>query len=161
VAGYHAGVVIRQVCFKMFWAKVDYKALPWVTYTDPELAQVGLTEEAARQQYGNKIKVIEAEFAENDRAVAESLTKGQLRVVTLKNGKILGASMVGAHAGELLGVWALAITQGLKIGAITGIITPYPTLGEINKRAAGAWYTPSLFSAKTRKIVRLMQKMPF
>lgn len=160
VAGYHAGVVIRQVCFKMFWAKVDYKALPWVTYTDPELAQVGLTEHAARQQYGHAIKVVEAEFAENDRAVAEGQTKGQLRVVTHKNGKVLGASMVGAHAGELISIWALVITQGLKISALTGIIAPYPTLGEINKRAASAFYTPSLFSAKTRKIVGLMQKLP-
>lgn len=160
VAGYHAGIIIRQICFKMFWAKVDYKALPWVTYTDPELAQVGLTEDEARKQHGDDIKVAEWHFDENDRAIAERTTKGQIRVVTNKKGLILGASIVGSSAGELIGLWALAITNGLKIGAVTGMIAPYPTLGEISKRAAGAWYTPSLFSDKTRRIVGLLQKLP-
>jgi len=160
VAGYHAGIIIRQVCFKMFWAKVDYKALPWVTYTDPELAQVGLTEDEARKKYGNDIKVAEWHFDENDRAIAERVTKGKIRVVTNKKGLILGVSIVGPSAGELIGLWALAITNGLKIGAVTGMIAPYPTLGEISKRAAGAWYTPSLFSDKTRRIVGLLQKFP-
>lgn len=161
VAGYHAGIIIRQVCFKMFWAKVDYKALPWVTYTDPELAQVGLTEADACKQYGDTIKVAEWRFDENDRAVAERTTKGQIRVVTDKKGLILGASIVGPQAGELSGLWALAITNNMKIGAVTGMIAPYPTLGEVSKRAAGAWYTPSLFSDKTRRIVRFLQKLPF
>lgn len=160
VAGYHAGIIIRNVCFKMP-AKVDYKALPWVTYTDPELAQVGLTEAAAREKFGDTIKVVEWHFAENDRAVAERTTKGQIRVVTTAKGLILGASIVGAQAGELIGLWALAISSGLKIGAVTGMIAPYPTLGEISKRAAGAWYTPSLFSDKTRRIVKLLQWLPF
>lgn len=158
VAGYHAGVIIRQVCFKMFWAKVDYKALPWVTYSDPELAQVGLTETEARKQYGDDIKVAEWKFEENDRAIAERITKGQIRAITNKKGLILGASIVGPQAGELIGIWALAISSGQKIGAITGMIAPYPTLGEISKRAAGAWYTPKLFSAKTRRIVRLLNR---
>ena len=99
VAGYHAGVIIRQICFGMFWAKIDYTALPWVTYTDPELAQVGLTEDAAREKYGDSIKVAEWHFDENDRAIAERTTKGQIRVVTDKKGLILGASIVGPHAG--------------------------------------------------------------
>ena len=160
VAGYHAGIIIRQICFKMFWAKVDYKALPWVTYTDPELAQVGLTEDEARKKHGDDIKIAEWHFDENDRAIAERTSKGQIRVVTNKKGLILGASIVGPSAGELIGLWALAITNGMKIGAVTGMIAPYPTLGEISKRAAGAWYTPSLFSDKTRRIVGLLQKLP-
>ena len=160
VAGYHAGVIIRQICFKMFWAKVDYKALPWVTYTDPELAQVGLNEDSARAIHNDDIKVTEWSFDENDRAIAERATKGQIRVVTNKKGLILGASIVGPQAGELIGLWALAISSGLKIGAITAMIAPYPTLGEASKRAAGAWYTPSLFSDKTRRIVGLLQKLP-
>lgn len=160
IAGYHAGIIIRIICFKMFWAKVDYKALPWVTYTDPELAQVGLTEDEARKKQGDSIKVAAWEFAENDRAIAERITNGHLKVITDKKGKILGASMVGAQAGELVGLWALAITNGMKIGAVTAMIAPYPTLGEISKRAAGAWYTPSLFSDKTRRIVGLLQKLP-
>jgi len=161
IAGYHAGIIIRQICFKMFWAKVDYKALPWVTYTDPELAQVGLIEDEARKKHGDDIKVAEWHFDENDRAIAERATKGQIRVVTNKKGLILGASIVGPSAGELIGLWALAITNGLKIGAVTGMIAPYPTLSEVSKRAAGAWYTPSLFSDKTRRIVGLLQKLSF
>jgi pyruvate/2-oxoglutarate dehydrogenase complex dihydrolipoamide dehydrogenase (E3) component len=160
VAGYHAGVIIRQICFKMFWVKVDYTALPWVTYTDPELAQVGLTEEEACKKHNDDIKVVEWHFDENDRAIAERSTKGQIRVVTNKKGLILGASIVGPQAGELLGLWALAISSGLKIGAVTGMIAPYPTLGEVSKRAAGAWYTPSLFSEKTRRIVGFLKKLP-
>ena len=158
IAGYHAGVIIRQVCFGMFWAKIDYTALPWVTYCEPELAQVGLTEEAAIKEHGKaNITVAEWKFDENDRAIAERQTNGQIRVVTNKKGKILGASIVGPHAGELIGLWGLAIVSGQKIGAITAMIAPYPTLGEVSKRAAGAWYTPSLFSDKTRRIVKFMK----
>lgn len=161
VAGYHAGIIIRQICFKTFWAKVDYKALPWVTYTDPELAQVGLTHDDAREAHGDDIKVVEWQFDENDRAIAERTTQGQIRVITNKKGLILGASIVGTHAGELIGLWVLAISSGQKIKAVTGMIAPYPTLGEVSKRAAGAWYTPSLFSDKTRRIVGWLQKLPF
>ena len=158
VAGYHAGVIIRQVCFGMFWAKVDYTALPWVTYTDPELAQVGLTEDAAIEKYGARdIKVAEWHFDENDRAIAEKTTNGQIRVVTNTKGLVLGASIVGPQAGELIGMWALTISSKKKIGAVTGMIAPYPTLGEASKRAAGAWYTPSLFSHKTRRIVNILK----
>lgn len=161
VAGYHAGILIRQICFKMP-AKVNYEALPWVTYLDPEIAQVGVTEQAAQDRFGkDQIKVVEWHFDENDRAVAEKLTKGQIRVVTLKNGKILGASIIGPQAGEHIGLWGLAISKGLKISAITGMIVAYPTLGEVSKRAAGAWYTPTLFSDRTRAIVRFLQKLPF
>ena len=158
VAGYHAGVIIRQICFGMRWAKVDYTALPWVTYTDPELAQVGLTETAAAEKFGKyNIKTAEWHFDENDRAIAERTTKGQIRVITNKKGLILGASIVGPQAGGLIGMWTLAISSKQKIGAITSMIAPYPTLGEASKRTAGAWYTPSLFSDKTRKIVKILK----
>jgi len=160
VAGYHAGLLIKQICFKMP-AKVDYKALPWVTYVDPELAQVGLTEDAARAKHGASIKVVEWHFNENDRAIAEKTTAGQARVITTKKGLILGASIVGPSAGELISMWGLAISKNMKISAITSTIAAYPTLSEINKRAAGSYYTPSLFSDKTRKIVRFLQKLPF
>jgi pyruvate/2-oxoglutarate dehydrogenase complex dihydrolipoamide dehydrogenase (E3) component len=160
VAGYHAGLLIKQICFKIP-AKIDYSALPWVTYTHPELAQVGLTEQVARDQYGDSIKVTEWKFDGNDRAIAEKTTNGQARVITDKKGRVLGASIVGPQAGELISIWGLAITQKLKLSAITSTIAAYPTLGEINKRAAGAFYTPSLFSYKTRKIVRFLHKLPF
>jgi pyruvate/2-oxoglutarate dehydrogenase complex dihydrolipoamide dehydrogenase (E3) component len=155
VAGYHAGIVIRNALFQLP-AKVDYKAVPWVTYTAPELAQVGMTEEQARKEEGDDIRVLNWPFEENDRAQAERATAGLVKVVTAKNGKILGAGIVGAHAGELLQTWVLAVSQGLKIGAVANIIAPYPTLGEVNKRAAGSFYTPSLFSERTKKVVRFL-----
>jgi pyruvate/2-oxoglutarate dehydrogenase complex dihydrolipoamide dehydrogenase (E3) component len=157
VAGYHAGIVIRNALFRMP-AKVDLKAVPWVTYTTPELAQVGLQEEEARGKYG-EIRILRSAFAENDRARAEGETDGLLKVITRKNGVVVGASMAGPHAGEVIQLWTLAIARGMKIGAVAGLILPYPTLGEINKRAAGSFYTPSLFSEKTRKIVRFLLKL--
>ena len=161
IAGYHAGLIIRNICFKMP-AKVDYKALPWVTYTDPELANVGLTHKEALDKHGEeKIKTISWPFEENDRAQCEKSTAGLIKVVACNNGKILGAAIVGPHAGELIGVWSLAITKGMKLKDLTGMIAPYPTFGEINKRVAGAWFTPTLFSDKTRKIVGWLKKLPF
>lgn len=156
VAGYHAGIVIRRALFGLP-AKVDYRALPWVTYADPELAQVGLTEAAARAA-GHEIRVLTERFAGNDRAQAEAATAGLIKVVLDRRGHILGACIVGARAGELIGVWALAIAQRLKIGAVAGMIAPYPTFGEISKRAAGSWYTPTLFGPRTRRAVGLIQR---
>ncbi|WP_033070043.1 dihydrolipoyl dehydrogenase family protein [Thalassospira australica] len=155
MAGYDAGIVIRNALFRLP-AKIDHSAVPWVTYTHPELAQVGMTETDARQKFGDDIRVVTWDYAENDRARAEADTTGFIKVVTTRRGRILGAGIVGRQAGELIGVWALAISQKMKIGAIAGMIAPYPTLGELSKRVAGAWYTPSLFSAKTRKIVRFL-----
>ncbi len=160
VAGYHAGIVIKNICFKIP-AKVDYRALPWVTYTDPELAQVGLTEQQARERYGDKLKISQWEFNENDRAITEANTQGRVSVITTTQGHILGASIVGPHAGEISQVWGLAISSKLRISAIAGMIAPYPTLAELNKRVAGAWYTPKLFSDRTRKLVNLLQRLPF
>ncbi|MGM0423251.1 MAG: FAD-dependent oxidoreductase, partial [Pseudomonadota bacterium] len=161
VAGYHSGIIIRQLCFKLFWTKTDYSALPSVTYSDPELAQVGLTETEARKEYGDTIKTVEAQFDGNDRAITARLTTGQIRVTTDRKGRVLGASIVGPDAGELISLWALVIGSKQKISAVAGMIMPYPTLGEISKRAAGAWYTPRLFSDKTKRIVRLLQKLPY
>jgi len=155
MAGYDAGIVIRNALFRLP-AKVDHSAVPWVTYTNPELAQVGLTEKAAREQYGDDIRVVTWDYAENDRARAEAETEGFIKVITKPNGRILGAAIVGRQAGELIGVWSLAISKKMKIGAIAGMIAPYPTLGELSKRVAGAWYTPSLFVEKTRKLVRFL-----
>ena len=154
IAGYHAGIVIRNALFRLP-AKVDYRALPWVTYTAPELAQVGLTEQAAREAYGD-IAVLRASFAENDRARAEGGTQGLLKVMTTRKGVVVGASMVGDKAGEVIQGWCLPIARKMKVRDVAGLILPYPTLGEINKRAAGSFYTPSLFSDRTRRIVRFL-----
>jgi len=155
VAGYHAGIVIRNILFRLP-SKVNYSAIPWVTYTDPEIATVGLTEAVAREQYGNDIRVLTFPYAENDRARAERRREGLVKAITTKKGKILGAGIAGLHAGELIHPWALAITGGLKISSMASFVAPYPTLGELNKRAAGSFYTPQLFSEKTRKIVRFL-----
>ena len=154
MAGYDAGIVIRNALFRMP-AKVDHRAVPWVTYTDPEVAQVGLTEARARERSG-EIRILRWPYAENDRAQTEGETDGLVKAVVTPSGKILGAGIVGPSAGELLQTWSLAISQKIKIGAIASMIAPYPTLGEVNKRAAGSFYTPKLFSDRTRKIVRLL-----
>ena len=155
VAGYHAGIVLRNALFRLP-AKNAPKALPWVTYTDPELAQVGLAEAAAREIHGDQVRVLRADFAHNDRAQAEGHTDGFLKVVIGKRGRILGATVVGAHAGELLLPWILAISKDHKIGDVASLIVPYPTLSEISKRAAGSYFTPALFSARTRRLVRFL-----
>ncbi|MPZ10767.1 MAG: dihydrolipoamide dehydrogenase [Kiloniellaceae bacterium] len=156
VAGYHAGIVIRNALFKVP-AKVNYSALPWVTFTDPEIAHVGLTEAEAREKHGNGVKALTWSFADNDRAQAERATEGLIKVVVSARGRILGASIAGRHAGELLHPWVLALSQGLKIGALANMIAPYPTLGEVSKRVAGSYYTPTLFGERTKKIVRFLQ----
>ncbi len=159
MAGYHAGIVIRNALFRLP-AKVKTDAVPWVTYTDPELAQVGLTEAQARERHGAAVKVVSWPFAENDRAQSERATEGFIKVVTGKGGKVLGATIVGASAGELILPWVLAVDRRLKIGAMAGIIAPYPTRSEVSKRAAGQYFTPSLFSERTRKVVRFLQRLP-
>ncbi len=158
IAGYHAGIVIRNAMFNLP-AKVDYKAVPWVTYTDPELAHVGLTEAQAKEQ-GKDATAVVFKFDENDRARAERATEGFIKAVIGKKGRILGATIVGLHAGELILPWVLAVQKGLKASDMAGIIAPYPTLGEVSKRVAGAYYTPTLFSDRTRKVVGWMQKLP-
>ncbi len=157
VAGYHAGIVIRNALFRLP-AKVDYRALPWVTYTDPELAQAGLTEEQARAAHADDIVVLRWPYHENDRAQAERRTAGLIKAVTTRKGRILGASILGADAGELIQLWVLAIGQGLGVKAIAGMIAPYPTLGEVSKRAAGSFFTPKLFGERTRKLVRFLSR---
>lgn len=156
MASYHAGIVIRRALFRLP-AKVNYRAVPWVTYTDPELAQVGLTETEAREQHDD-VRVLDWPYAENDRAQAEHRTEGMIKVITDKRGRVLGASIVGLHAGELLLPWCLMVEQRMKIGAMASVIAPYPTLSEVSKRAAGSYYTPSLFSDRTRKIVKFLLK---
>ncbi|MFQ5974288.1 MAG: dihydrolipoyl dehydrogenase family protein [Alphaproteobacteria bacterium] len=155
VASYHAGIVIRNALFRLP-AKVDEKAIPWVTYTDPELAGVGLTEAQARERHG-EVRVLRWPFKDNDRAQAERTTEGTIKVVTDRRGRVLGAGIVGSHAGELLQPWVLAIERGLKVGAMANLVVPYPTLGEVNKRVAGSFYTPTLYSERTRRIVRLLR----
>jgi len=159
MAAYHAGIVIRNALFGLP-AKVNYTAVPWVTYTDPELAHVGLNEAAARDRFRDDVRVLTWSFDENDRAQAENKTDGLVKIIIGRKGRILGATIVGAHAGELILTWVLAIQQGLKIGAIANLIAPYPTLSEVSKRAAGSYYTDALFSPRTKKLVGAIQYLP-
>ncbi|MDE2472182.1 MAG: NAD(P)/FAD-dependent oxidoreductase, partial [Bradyrhizobium sp.] len=154
-ASYQAGIVIRNILFR--WpAKADYRALPWVTYTDPELAHVGLAEVQARELLGDRARITRANFADNDRAQAEREISGGTKIITDQNGTILGATILGNHAGELIQLWALAISRKLKLSALTGLILPYPTRGEISKSAASGFYAPKLFSAWPKRLVRLL-----
>ncbi len=156
LAGYHAGIVLRNALFRLP-AKVDVGALPWVTYTDPELAHVGLTEAQACTEGRDDVRVLTSTFAENDRARTERATEGLIKVVVSKRGQVLGASIVGPHAGELILPWVLAVGQRMKIATLAGVIAPYPTLSEISKRAAGSYYTPVLFGRRTRTLVRMLR----
>ena len=158
MAGYHAGIVIRNALFNLP-AKVDYRAVPWVTYTEPELAHVGQTEAQAKLKDASA-KSVKWPFEENDRAQAERATEGFIKAVVGKGGLIVGATIVGRHAGELILPWVLAVQKRLAMRDMASIIAPYPTLGEVSKRVAGAWFTPQLFSKRTRQVVGLMQRLP-
>ena len=152
MAGAQGALVIRHAMFRLP-INVHATAVPWCTYTDPELAQVGLTEAKARTAYGDGVRVVRWPLHDNDRAQAERETAGLVKVVTDRRGRVLGAGIAGPRAGELIQVWCLALARKLKIGAVAQMIVPYPTLGEINKRAAGAYFTDWLFSPRTRRIV--------
>ncbi len=157
VAGYHAGVVIRSMLFGLpSKARTDH--IPYATYTDPELAQVGLSEAAARKAHGDRLEIARFDFAGNDRAIAEAKAKGLIKVMIVK-GRVVGASIVGPQAGELISLWALVIANRMKIGTVAAMVAPYPTLAEVNKRAAGAYYTPRLFeNLRLKSVVRFIQR---
>ncbi len=157
MAGHHAGVVIRNALFRLP-AKVETRAVPWVTFTDPELAHVGLGEEAARRAHG-EIRVLRWPFAEIDRARAERCTDGLIKVIATPRGRVLGASILGAQAGELIQPWVLAISRRMGLSAMARMIAPYPTLGEAGKRAAASFYADKLFAERTRRLVRLLLRL--
>jgi pyruvate/2-oxoglutarate dehydrogenase complex dihydrolipoamide dehydrogenase (E3) component len=156
LANYHAGLVIRNALFRLP-VKVNADLVPRVTFTDPELAHVGLTETEARA-HRIVIRVLRWPYHENDRAQAERETMGHIKVVTDGKGKIIGATIVGAAAGELITTWTLAIDRGLNIRALAGMIVPYPTLAEIGKRAAVTYFLPSLTNPWVRRIIALLRR---
>jgi pyruvate/2-oxoglutarate dehydrogenase complex dihydrolipoamide dehydrogenase (E3) component len=157
VAGYQAGVIIRSMLFALP-SKARSDHIPRATYTDPEHAQVGLTEAEARKVHGPRLEVARFEFHHNDRAAAEDRTTGFIKVMVVR-GRPVGVTIVGHQAGELISLWSLAIANGLKMGAIAAMVSPYPTYGEVNKRAAGAYFTPRLFeSSLVKRIVRFVQR---
>lgn len=156
LAGYHAAYLLKRLLFRL--PGQPKAAIPWVTYCEPEVAQVGLTEQAAIEK-GLEIRLSRWPFAENDRAIAESETTGFVKVIASPKGRILGATIVGEGAGELIQPWCLAIDKRLKLGAIAQVVLPYPTLGEASKRAAGAFFMGRLFSPRTKQLVRWLSRL--
>jgi pyruvate/2-oxoglutarate dehydrogenase complex dihydrolipoamide dehydrogenase (E3) component len=157
VAANHAEVVLRRTLFRLKARSAGPNAAA-VIFTDPELAYVGLSEAEARARFG-KIHVLRWAYHENDRAQAERETDGHIKVITSKRGAILGAGIVGAQAGELIQMWSLAISQGLNIKAMTQWISPYPTLSEINKRAAFRYFATVPSNPFVRKVIALLAKL--
>jgi pyruvate/2-oxoglutarate dehydrogenase complex dihydrolipoamide dehydrogenase (E3) component len=157
-AGFHASVFVRNALFKAP-ATAVVAHMPAVAYCDPEVARIGLTEAKARELHGEAVTVTRADFEDNDRAQTERSTHGFCKLIIGKGGKILGATVVGEGAGEAIQLVGLAMANKKGVGAITALISPYPTRSEIVKRAAGAYYTPSLFSPRTRAIVKFLQRL--
>ncbi|MGQ3298501.1 dihydrolipoyl dehydrogenase family protein [Reyranella sp.] len=159
MAGHEASLFIRGALFRAP-ARLDPSIVPWTTYTDPELAQVGLNERDARARHGDGIRVLRWTFAENDRAQAERETEGLVKVVTDRRGRVLGAGIAGPQAGELIQSWCLALSGRLKISTLASFVPPYPTLGETAKRAAGSYYTETLFGPRMRLLVQFLARWP-
>lgn len=158
LAGYHAGVITRRILFGLP-AKAKTHHIPRVTYTAPELAQVGMSEAEARHEYGGRIEVVRAEVAGNDRAVTANDDIGFIKVIVL-SGRPIGATIVSADAGEQIALWALAMSARLKMSAIAGMVLPYPTRTELSKRAASAYFSPRLFdNDRVKRVVRFVQKI--
>jgi len=156
-AGYQAGIVIRNALFGLP-AKAQ-ALIPHVTYTDPELAQAGLTEAEAKARHGDAIRVLRVPFSGNDRAQAEGRTDGLVKIVTTRRGRILGAGIVGAGAGDLIQPWILALDQGLKIGAMASSVLPYPTRGEAGRRAAVNYFQDFASNPALRSVIWLVSKL--
>ena len=159
MAGHEASLFIRGALFRAP-AKLDPAIVPWATYTDPELAQVGLGEREARAKHGDGIRVLRWKFSVNDRAQTEHETDGLVKAITDRRGRVLGAGIAGPQAGELIQTWCLAMAGRLKISTLAGFVPPYPTLGETAKRAAGSYYTETLFGPRTRGLVRFLARLP-
>lgn len=156
VAGYHAGVILRRALFRLP-ARVDYRALPRVTYTDPELAQVGMTEAEARAE-GHVPTIARWPLAENDRAVAEGDTRGLVKLVADRRGRLLGAGILAPHAGEMIAQFGTAILAGVSLSTLAQQIIAYPTRAEAGKRAAGSLLATRLFAPRTKRLVSLLRR---
>jgi pyruvate/2-oxoglutarate dehydrogenase complex dihydrolipoamide dehydrogenase (E3) component len=155
IANYHAGIVIRNILFKLP-AKVDYAAIPWVTYTDLELAHAGLLADEALKKDAS-LKVMTMDLAVVDRAQAEHQTQGKIKIIVDKKARVLGVSMLAPHAGELLLPWIMMIRENKTLRSLTDCVVPYPTYSELSKRIAGEFYAPTLFSPWVKRVVRWLQ----
>lgn len=158
VAGYHGSLAVRSIVFRLP-VKEDRSRIPRVTYCDPELAQIGLTEAEARERHGDAVRILRAPYSGNDRARAERRTEGFVKIVAGRRGRILGVSIVGANAGDLIGTWALAVAGKVKLGTVASYVPPYPTLGELNKTAAVGYFSESLTKPWLRRILGWLRRL--
>lgn len=156
MASYHASLLIKHLLFRMR-SKLQYDYMPWVTYTEPQLAHVGLTTKQAKSK-GIPIVTTELNYSEIDRAICEGDLNGKIKVISDKKGKVLGVSIVGAQSGELISLWVMAVKEKMTLRKITDLIIPYPTLSELNKRVASKFYQEKLFSNKVRKLVQWIKR---
>jgi pyruvate/2-oxoglutarate dehydrogenase complex dihydrolipoamide dehydrogenase (E3) component len=151
-AGYEGGIVLTNAIFRLP-RKVNYGLLPWCTYTDPELASIGMNESAARKA-GIRHSVWVEEFRMNDRGLAEGEALGKIKLILDEGEKPIGVQILGLHAGELLGEWVAVMNGGVKLSTLASAVHPYPTLGEINKRVAGSVFSGKIFSHKVKKALK-------
>ena len=157
VSGYEGSNVALEIVTGLP-TKVDWKALPWCTYTQPEVAQIGMTERDARAKHGGKVTVVKKPFDDNERAIAEGATKGHLKVI-MKGKTIIGASICGKNAGELLLPFTQSITGRSSSFALGSAIIAYPTRSEISKAAAFSAWEPTVFGSLPKKYARLVAKL--
>jgi pyruvate/2-oxoglutarate dehydrogenase complex dihydrolipoamide dehydrogenase (E3) component len=155
VAGAQAGVVVKRALFRLP-ARVSATPPVRVTYTAPELAQVGMI----LAQAGDGARALTWPFAENDRAIAEGDTIGLVKLVVDRRGRLVGAGIVGPGAGEMIGLYALALAERTKLSALAGLVLPYPTRGEAGKRALGTMFAERIFGAGPRWLVQKMTRLP-
>lgn len=144
LAGWHGSVIVRNLYFGLP-TKQSSSVIPAAVYTDPVIASAGLTEADARDQHGGSIKIAHWGFDDNDRALSEGRARGGVKLVIGKGGKLLGAHAAGDRADDLIQIPAAVIQRGGKVSELTSVVAPYPTRGEIWKRAAGSYYEPIVF----------------
>jgi pyruvate/2-oxoglutarate dehydrogenase complex dihydrolipoamide dehydrogenase (E3) component len=152
-AGYEGGIVISNAIFHLP-RKADYTYLPWCTYTDPELASIGMNEKAA-EAAGVEYAVWTEEFKNNDRSLAEGEEVGKIKMLLNEKEKPIGVQILGPQAGELLSEWVAVLNGKVKLSTLASAVHPYPTLGEINKRVAGTFFSPKIFSDRVKKGLKL------
>lgn len=156
-ANHHAGLVIRNALFRLP-VRVGRAPIPRVLYTDPELASVGLDEGEARARH-KAIRILRWSFADNDRARTERATEGHVKAIVTPRGRILGCAIAGAHAAELIVPWVLAMTKGLKVSDLAGLVYPYPTFSEVTKSTAVEFLKPSAQNPWLRRLMGLVRRL--
>jgi pyruvate/2-oxoglutarate dehydrogenase complex dihydrolipoamide dehydrogenase (E3) component len=156
-ARHHASVAVKNALF-LFPTHAQHGTMPWVTFTDPEVAHVGLTEETARDRFG-RLQILRWPYRDNFRAQAERKTGGFVKVIASRSGRILGAGIVGAEAGELIQMWSLAMQKDIPLSAMASIVSPHPTLAEVNKAAAEYFFAPRAQSPLIRRAIALLAKI--